>query len=338
MTRTCDPVINSHLLCQLSYWGMTGARILRSSPLRVNGLRARSRDGGGWDPGAFCYGRSVASILGESAARQHFAALVARPEVPLAEAALAIAEEEYPGLQAADYLARLDALGAEVRQALGEKHDPASVLRALRQVLAVGEKFRGNAEAYYDPRNSFLNQVLERRLGIPITLGVLYIEVAARAGLHLDGVGFPGHFLVKYAGSGGREIFVDPFHGGEILSADDCLARFRERAPGLTLEALHLAAVGARQILGRMLHNLKKIYVEAGDDVRALWVVDRLLILAPDDLSERRDRGLVEARLGGAGAALADLEAYLAATPDAPDADEVRSLAAQLRQRGSMLN
>jgi regulator of sirC expression with transglutaminase-like and TPR domain len=280
----------------------------------------------------------VTPILGESAARQHFAALVARPAVPLAEAALAIAEEEYPGLAVADHLARLDALGADVLRALGERRDPASTLRALREVLAVRERFRGNAESYYDPRNSFLNEVLERRLGIPITLGVLYIEVAARAGLHLDGVGFPGHFLVKYSGAGTREIFVDPFHGGEILSADDCLARFRERAPGLTLEARHLAAVGARQILGRMLHNLKKIYVEAGDDVRALWVVDRLLILAPGDLAERRDRGLVEARLGGSGAALADLEAYLAATPDAPDADEVRALAEQLRGHGSLLN
>jgi regulator of sirC expression with transglutaminase-like and TPR domain len=280
----------------------------------------------------------VTPVLGESAARQRFAALVARPSVPLAEAALAIAEEEYPGLATADYLGRLDALGAAVGRKLGEARDPASTLRALREVLARDEGFRGNAEAYYDPRNSFLNEVLERRLGIPITLGLLYIEVAARAGLELLGVGFPGHFLVKYAGTPGREILVDPFHGGEILSSDDCLARFRERAPGLTLEAKHLAAVGPRQILARMLHNLKKIYVEAGDEVRALWVIDRLLILAPDDASERRDRGLVEARLGGSAAALADLEAYLAATPDAPDADEVRALAAQLRGRGSMLN
>ena len=281
--------------------------------------------------------RGVTPILGESAARQRFAGLLARPAVPLAEAALAIAEEEYPALAVGDYLARLDVLGAAVGRKVGVRRDPASTLRALREVLGEEERFRGNADAYYDPRNSFLNEVLERRLGIPITLGVLYIEVAARAGLRLDGVGFPGHFLVKYAG-GAREVFVDPFHGGEILSADDCLARFRERAPGLTLEARHLAAVGPRQILGRMLHNLKKIYVEAGDDVRALWVVDRLLILAPDDLAERRDRGLVEARLGGSTAALADLEAYLAATPDAPDAVEVRALAEQLRGRGSMLN
>ena len=281
--------------------------------------------------------RGVTPILGESAARQRFAGLLARPAVPLAEAALAIAEEEYPALPVGDYLARLDVLGAAVGRKVGVRRAPASPLRALREVLGEEERFRGNADAYYDPRNSFLNEVLERRLGIPITLGVLYIEVAARAGLRLDGVGFPGHFLVKYAG-GAREVFVDPFHGGEILSADDCLARFRERAPGLTLEARHLAAVGPRQILGRMLHNLKKIYVEAGDDVRALWVVDRLLILAPDDLAERRDRGLVEARLGGSTAALADLEAYLAATPDAPDAVEVRALAEQLRGRGSMLN
>ena len=275
-------------------------------------------------------------VIEESPPRRRFAALIARPTVPLAEAALVIAEEEYPDLDPARYLHQIDALGQEVERGLSRR-DPASILRQIRKVLFEEAGFRGNAEAYYDPRNSFLNEVLERRLGIPITLSILYIEVAARVGLTLYGVGFPGHFLVKHV-SGTRETFIDPFHGGEILSADECVERMREMAPGRVVEPRHLQPVAARQILGRVLHNLKKIYVETGDDVRALWVTDRLVMLAPDDPAERRDRGLVEARLGGVKAALGDLEAYLAAAPAAGDAGKVRELVDQLRERTAFLN
>jgi regulator of sirC expression with transglutaminase-like and TPR domain len=278
----------------------------------------------------------VTPSLGESRARTRFAELIARPSVPLAEAALAIAEEEYPGLSVESCLGQLDALARAVEGRLPARRDAASTLRLLRAVLFEEAGFRGNADAYYDPRNSFLNEVLERRLGIPITLSILYIEVAARVGLAVQGVGFPGHFLVKHV-AGQREVFIDPFHGGEILSADDCVARFHTMAPGRALEPRHLEAVTTRQILGRVLHNLKRIYVEAGDDVRALWVMDRLVLLAPADPAERRDRGLVEARLGGVAAALADLDAYLAAAPSADDADEVRDLVQQLRGTGKGL-
>jgi regulator of sirC expression with transglutaminase-like and TPR domain len=277
------------------------------------------------------------TALGDSPARRRFAALIARRRVPLAEAALAIAAEEYPGLEAARYLGQLDELAAEVDGRLPRRRDGAAVLRALRAVLFEAHGFRGNDDAYYDPRNSFLNEVLDRKLGIPITLAVVYIDVAARVGLELHGVGFPGHFLVKYV-VGGREVFIDPYHGGEILSGEECVARFHARAPGRALDPRHLEAVSVRQILARMLHNLKKIYVQAGDDVRALWVTDRLVLLAPDDPAERRDRGLVEARLGGQAAALSDLESYLAAAPDAEDAADVRSLCAQLRERVTYLN
>ena len=257
--------------------------------------------------------------------------------MPLAEAALAIAEEEYPGLDIGLYLARLDALGREVEGRLGKRRDAAATLRLLKAILFEEEQFRGNLEAYYDPRNSFLNEVLDRRLGVPITLSIVFIEVAARVGLAVQGVGFPGHFLVKYV-AGTREVFVDPYHGGEILSADECAARFQARTQGRALDPRHLEAVSVRHILGRMLHNLKKIYVEAGDDVRALWVTDRLVLLAPEDPAERRDRGLIEARLGGTAAALADLGAYIAAAPAADDVEEVRELCQQLRGRASYLN
>ena len=279
----------------------------------------------------------MTAAFGDSPARRRFAALIARPVIPLAEAALAIAEEEYPGLPAPEYLDRLGALAEQVEAKLAGRTDAASKLRSLRGVLFAEGGFRGNADQYYDPRNSYLNEVLDRRLGIPITLSILYMEVASRVGLPVDGVAFPGHFLVKHV-AGDREIFIDPYHGGELLSADDCAARYRAASPGRELDPRALDGVTPRQILSRMLHNLKKIYVETGDDVRALWVVDRLLMLSPSDPGERRDRGLVEARLGGAAAALSDLEAYLASAPSAPDADEVRALVAQLRGRTQLLN
>jgi regulator of sirC expression with transglutaminase-like and TPR domain len=200
------------------------------------------------------------------------------------------------------------------------------------------EGLRGNERDYHDPRNSFLNEVLERRLGIPISLSVVWMEVARRAGLPLDGVGFPGHFLAKYVSPGGTAIFVDAYNGGEMLSADECVARYRARTGGRDLDRRYLAAVSPRQILARMLHNLRRIYLERRDDVRAYWVLDRLLVLAPGQAEALRDRGLVAARLGGGAAAARDLEAYLARAGDSPDAEEVRKVLAALRARRPLVN
>jgi regulator of sirC expression with transglutaminase-like and TPR domain len=274
----------------------------------------------------------------ESEARARFAALVARESPPLDEAALAIAAEEYPRLDPAAYLARLDLLAQRVRRSAPAAGRAASTLQALRRVLAVEEGLRGNEGEYGDPRNSFLNEVLDRRLGIPISLSVVYMEVARRVGLPLQGVGFPGHFLSKYSAPGGTEIFVDAFHGGEMLSAAECLARYRARSGGRELDPRHLAAVGPRQILARMLQNLKRSYLERRDDVRAYWVLDRILLLAPGQLEAVRDRGLVSARLGAPAAAQRDLEEYLARAPSGADAPEVRRVLAALRGRPPLLN
>jgi regulator of sirC expression with transglutaminase-like and TPR domain len=268
----------------------------------------------------------------DSPARAHFAALIAKPAIPLAEAALAVAEEEYPRLDPGQTLATLDELAAAVHSRLAGRRTTAEVLHQLRAVLFEERGFRGNQEHYYDPRNSFLNEVVERRLGIPITLSILYIEVASRVGVPVQGVAFPGHFLVKCAAA---ELFIDPFHGGEAISGDECVARMKARGD---FDPRQLEAVGARAILARLLHNLKRIYVEAGDDVRALWVVDRLLLLAPDEPAERRDRGLVCARLGHARVATEDLAFYLAAAPQASDREQVAVLLAQLRGRSTLLN
>ena len=273
----------------------------------------------------------------DSKARIHFAGLLGQHSLPLAEAALAIAEEEYPDLDWQAYLRMLDALAYRVDRILPAVRRPAAaIIRSLKLVLTM-EGFRGNEEHYYDPRNSFLNEVLDRKTGIPITLCAVYIEVARRLGIELQGVAFPGHFLVKYA-AGERELFLDPFNAGEILTAEDCRDRYRTIAPGRELDARLLEGVSSRQILIRLLNNLKRVYVDAGDDVRALWVIDRLLMLSPGAPEERRDRGLVEARLGGIKAAMKDLSAYLERAPAAPDAEDVASLLEELRGRTQYLN
>jgi regulator of sirC expression with transglutaminase-like and TPR domain len=274
----------------------------------------------------------------ESKARARFAALIERDPLPLDEAALAVALEEYPSLEVEEYLVRLDALGERVRRLAPPPIRAASTLSALRRVLHEEEGFRGNEKDYYDPRNSFLNEVLDRKLGIPISLSVVWIEVARRAGLEMQGVGFPGHFLVKYASPTGPEVFVDAFNGGEMLSAEECVARYRARSGGRDLDRRYLAGLAPRQILSRMLQNLKRIYVERRDDVRAFAVLDRILLLSPAQLEALRDRGLVAARLGGGAAAAQDLEAYLARTPSAPDAADVRRVLAVLRGRKPLVN
>jgi regulator of sirC expression with transglutaminase-like and TPR domain len=274
----------------------------------------------------------------EGKARARFVALLERDPVPLDEAALALAQEEYPALDPDEVLVRLDALADRVQRRAPGARRSAVVLHALRKVLFEEEGLKGNRAEYEDPRNSFLNEVLDRRLGIPISLCVVYMEVARRVGLPLQGVGFPGHFLAKYTSPAGIEIFVDPFNGGEMLSADECVARYRARTGGRDLDRRHLAAVATRQVLTRMLHNLRRIYLARSDDVRAYWVLDRILLLAPGRLEALRDRGLVSLRLGAAAAAERDLEAYLERAPASPDVDEVRRVLAALRGRRPLVN
>ncbi|MGB8933432.1 MAG: transglutaminase-like domain-containing protein [Anaeromyxobacteraceae bacterium] len=271
-------------------------------------------------------------------ARARFQALLSTEDVPLAEAALAVAAEEYPSLDTGKYLARLDEIAARVRTHAPAPVRAGTILMAVRNVLFEEERFRGNDEDYYDPRNSFLNEVLDRRLGIPITLSLLYMEVARRVGLRLQGVAFPGHFLLKYAPQGGPEVFIDPYNGGEVLSSDECVARFKAASHGRPLDPRHLAGVGPKQILARLLHNLKRIYLERADDIRLWWVVDRLLQLDPDQPEELRDRGLISARLGAAAAASKDLTAYLDIASDSPDAAQVREVLETVRTRNPMMN
>src|ERR687887_666743 len=182
-------------------------------------------------------------------ARQLFTEMVQGPEprIDLGRAALLIASEEYPGLDVLRYVAKLEAMAAAMRRRAFRAAEPMAKIERLNVYLFDELGFRGNSQDYYDPRNSFLNEVLDRRLGIPITLSVVYLEVAARVGLAVQGVGFPGHFLVKHV-AGERAIFIDPFNRGELLSADDVMARHRARAAGRDLDPRVLEGVTARPI------------------------------------------------------------------------------------------
>ncbi|HWP56966.1 MAG TPA: transglutaminase-like domain-containing protein [Candidatus Acidoferrales bacterium] len=255
-----------------------------------------------------------------------FAAAVCLPdeEIDLGRAALVIAQGEYPELSIGRYLERLDAMAGEVRRRAGENADPLRLIATLNFVLFTREGLRGNAVDYYDPRNSFLNDVLERKRGIPISLSVIYIEVARRAGLNLCGVNFPGHFLVKHAGPE-EEIVIDPFHRGAILSAEDLQLRLDQLYGGnVPLDQGFLIAASKKQILVRMLSNLKSIYLQQEDFERTLSVVERLLILEPLAAQNIRDRGLLYLKQECFLQAKADLERYLKLAPDAADAADIR--------------
>jgi len=249
-----------------------------------------------------------------------------RPEelIDLGRAALTIALPEYPDLAITEYLRRIDDLAVEVVERAGADADQLRNVAALNFVLFSQHKFRGNQDKYYDPQNSFLNAVIERKTGIPITLSVLYMEVAKRIGLTFEGVGFPGHFLVKTIAEG-NEIVIDPFNGGEIKSRDDLAALLEQMYGGkLGWREEFLAAVTKRQILQRMLSNLKAIYVSANDSIKTLAVLDRLLILDPAAATELRDRGAIYSRLECYGQAKDDFERYLQLAPDADDAAAIR--------------
>lgn len=269
-----------------------------------------------------------------SEARRRFAALAAQAqgEFRLAEGALLIAQEEYPSLDVEAYLQRLDGMAEAVSSHLGLEIDPQRIVAQLNTYLFDEQGFHGNVHDYYDVRNSFLNDVLERKTGIPITLSVVYIELARQVGLPIVGVGMPGHFLVRYSAQP-TVFWIDPFHRGQLLHQEDC-QQLLERMYGQALawSEAYIEPVSDHAILQRMLYNLKAIHVHQGDHRRALRVVERLLLLRPDGLSEVRDRGLLQAQLGSLEAALDDLQHYLQLSPEASDAALITQHITTLRQ------
>ena len=260
-----------------------------------------------------------------------FAARLQGPDatIDLGRAALAVARLEHPDLDEAHELKRLDALATRVGAGRGRE---AMALERLRRFLFQEEGFRGNDGEYYDPRNSCLNDVLDRKLGIPITLSVLTMEVGRRIGLEIAGVGLPGHFIVS-ATVGGRPVLFDPFNGGGVLTAADAAA-VASRAVGrpVKLEDAHWTPCTPRQIVVRMLRNLKTIYARQKAWDRALGVIDRLLLIDPDAPTHVRDRGTVLVKAGRLWEGATVWESYLSRFPNAQDAESFRQELRRVRQ------
>src|ERR1043166_2157769 len=257
-------------------------------------------------------------------------------QIDLAGAALEIARDEYTDLDVGVYLAQIDQLAVAVNGRLDPSASVYRKIAALNYILFQEQGFHGNRENYYDPKNSFLNEVLERKMGIPITLSILYMELALRIGLPLRGVSFPGHFLVKHV-SDAEEIVIDPFNAGDIQSDEGLIKLLEELYGGkVSLHRDLLEPVTKKQILTRMLNNLKMIYLRSNDLLKALPVLQRLVILDPSSAADIRDRAIVYSRIECFSYALADFETYLQLSPDAADAgavkEEIIQLGKQVRQ------
>lgn len=255
-------------------------------------------------------------------------------------AALAVACLEYPELPLEESLARLDRLAERVRALLPgdvEAHAPTEQSWALSRVLSHEEGFVGDSHPAMVAEGSFLNRVLDSKVGLPITLSVIYLEVARRTGIPLYGVGMPGHFLVGL-GEGPRRIALDPFHGGAMLTEDGCRRLMRDKAPRIPFRRQHLDPIPPPAITYRMLNNLKRAYLAGSDLARALRVVELMLRLAPDHPGELRSRASLLCQLGAYRSALKDVERCLMLQPEAPDSRMLAMTACALRERIELLN
>ena len=246
-------------------------------------------------------------------------------DIDLAWAALLIAASEYPELDVIAQMEVLDSLAAGAAKGMGDDGDPLSSVNNLSAYLFDEVGFHGNEAEYYDPRNSYLNEVLARRMGIPITLSVVCIEVGKRLGIPLEGVGMPGHFLLRHRDEPG--IYIDPFHRGILLSEDECAQLLRDATrTAVPWDKSYLTTVSNRELIARILRNLKGIYLNQHDHQRALGIAGLAVSLQPNIIGERRDRGLIHYQLGNHQAALEDLRIYLAASPPGVDTSDVRRL------------
>jgi regulator of sirC expression with transglutaminase-like and TPR domain len=258
--------------------------------------------------------------------------------VPLAEAALIIACEEYPQLELSPYLDMLDNMADIAQSKISPSDGPVETIEKINSVLFESFGFRGNEENYYDPRNSFFNDVLDRRVGIPITLSTLYIEVARRLKFPIAGVGMPGHFIVKYF-TPREEFFIDPYHGGEILTRDNCRDLLQQRyGDSLEFSDQLLGRATNHQILWRMLNNLKDIYLKGHAIDKCLSIVDMMLMVDSEDLTQFRDRGLLRLQLRQFEGARKDLEYYLKHSPDAEDRAEIENHLKELKRIRALMN
>lgn len=274
---------------------------------------------------------------------ERFMRIVTGPDeqINVAEAALLVASEEYGELDIPAYLALLDEMGGRLKRRLRPDISQADTIVALNRYLFDELGFSGNAAEYYDPRNSFLNEVLDRKRGIPLTLAIVYIEIGRRIGLPVQGISFPAHFLVKCKLREGT-VVLDPYAKGSSLSFSDIKQRVKSlrngAEPPRSVVASMLAAASNKEILVRMLRNLKGIYSHHREWLKALTATDRIISVIPDAAVEYRDRGMIYLNLECFRAALFDLQAYLKMLPVARDADTVHQKVVELQAVAARLN
>lgn len=258
--------------------------------------------------------------------------------IDLIRSALVIARTEYPRLEIEEYASRIERMATRTA-ALVPDFDPQRTLAALNQVVFEHSNLRGNREDYYDPRNSFLNDVLDRGLGIPITLSIIYMEVARRVGLSMSGVGMPGHFLLKHYGLDGQERLIDCFNRGDILTRQDCQSRLDEIYSGeMKLRPEFLHPISRRQILTRMLNNLKTVYLSTRNFRKALPIADLVLVIYPHSAEDLKQRALLRYSMGLHGLAAEDLDQYLKNSPNASDVEEIKQMSISIRRMMALMN
>jgi len=272
--------------------------------------------------------------------RADFVRMMSKPEaaIDLARTALLVAAESDPNVDVDGELHTLESWAAELRARLDPGWNNLQKLARLRAFVFEELGFRGDRTDYYHPRNSLLHEVLKRRRGIPLTLAIVMMEVGWRIGIPFEGVAFPGHFLVRLPGEPG-DLVLDPFKRGMTVREEDCRHMLQETTGGkLAFDPSQLASVGKREMVTRLLHNLKGAYLRAGEDEQALTAVERLLVLDPGNADETRDRGLLLFRLHRYGQALDSLSDYLARVPQALDRGSVEEHVRSLRQILADLN
>ncbi len=272
--------------------------------------------------------------------RDQFAGLVQGPEdnIDLVEAALLIARTAFPDLISSRCTELLDRYADRLRKLLGTSPGTGDILGRLNRILFEEEGFRGNQEQYYDPQNSFLNRVLERKLGIPITLSLVYCEVGRRAGFPVHGIALPGHFITSLGHAAGT-LYVDPFNQGEVLTEEECREMVQVRyGPEAAADASWTTPAPKKLILKRLLRNLKGIYHQLNQDLQAFEMLQWILAVDPDATEELKERGLLYEAMGNNMFAVRDLERYLELAPTAMDRERVETKISELIRAKSWLH
>lgn len=272
----------------------------------------------------------------DTQAKNQFERFLTQPDkqINLAQAALMVARLEYPELDVDTYMQRIHTLASDIRSSLPANPNAAEILSRLNQALFIEQGFEGNSSHYYDPRNSFLNDVLDRKLGIPTSLSILYMELASELGVPLDGVSFPGHFLVKLEIDDGA-IVLDPYFGGVSLTEDDLEDRIQEYY-GEQIKRHHyqglLATSSKKDIIVRVMRNLRDLYMQDKQWAKALTMADTMLGLDTDKADAFKARGVIYDKLECCQPALRDYKEWLRLDPGSQDNQDIRKRVAELSE------